>query len=156
MCVHSLYKVSFEHRIILWQCVELCSCSTVGTTTYEQGSLLPDLSHCLSCADNNTPKWKGNKSWDHEWHQVDLEIDADEVLVLFIIHYLVMQKYSNPPSQSSNLTQSWKTAQLLHATRPPLQTYIYYRIAGKFRGSKFSQKPCFPSRRNFRGFNFRV
>ena len=33
---------------------------------------------------------------------------------------------------------------------------IGYRIVGNFRRSKFSQKFRFPSRRNFRGFNFRV
>ena len=31
-----------------------------------------------------------------------------------------------------------------------------YRIAGNFRGSKFSRKSRFPLQRNFRGFNFRV
>ena len=33
---------------------------------------------------------------------------------------------------------------------------IVYRIAGNFHWSKFLRKSCFPSRRNFRGFNFRV
>ena len=31
-----------------------------------------------------------------------------------------------------------------------------YRIVGNFRGSKFSRKSRFPSRRNFRSFNFRA
>ena len=34
--------------------------------------------------------------------------------------------------------------------------HAYYRIAGNFLWSKFSQKSCFPSRRSFHGFNFRV
>ena len=57
---------------------------------------------------------------------------------------------------ATEMISKWFQYKMLNSERLVVCNSLIYRIAGNFRWSKFSRKWRFPSRRNFRGFNFRV
>ena len=77
-----------------------------------------------------------------------------------IINYFSSLKISNrfkrkPPRRGQPLYKGSTTGQSTKCLLFGGFT-VFYLIAGNFRWSKFSQKSRFLSRRNFRGFNFRI
>ena len=65
----------------------------------------------------------------------------------------VFQQTTPPICFACNMCLSQQKWSILTAEYLKLNCY---RIAGNFRWSKFLRKSRFPSRRNFRGFNFRI